>query len=144
MNPEKVFSFCNLAAMSGWVLLIIAPRWKYTRHIVLSGLLPLILATLYLTLVVVYFNNTEGGFGSLPEVMTLFDNPFAVLTGWVHYLAFDLFVGAWEVEDSRKHGVSHWLVIPCLLLTFMLGPVGMLAYFVIRAIKTKRFVHDNF
>ena len=46
----------------------------------------------------------------------------------MHYLAFDLFIGSWEVRDARRHGVPHVLVIPCLLMTFLLGPIGLLAY----------------
>jgi hypothetical protein len=77
-----------------------------------------------------------GGFGSLPALMVLFTDPALVTVGWIHYLAFDLFVGCWEVNDSRKQGINHWLVIPCLLLTFLLGPIGLALYFVLRAVKT--------
>jgi hypothetical protein len=51
----------------------------------------------------------------------------------VHYLAFDLFVGGWEVRDAVARGVSRWLVAPCLLLTFIFGPAGWLAYYAVRA-----------
>jgi hypothetical protein len=56
-----------------------------------------------------------------------------LLAGWTHYLAFDLIVGSWEVRDARERGISHWLVVPCLALTFMFGPVGFLAYQALRA-----------
>ncbi len=56
----------------------------------------------------------------------LFENPYLLLAGWVHFLAFDLLVGAWEVRDARRVGITHLLVVPCLLLTFMAGPVGLL------------------
>lgn len=79
-------------------------------------------------LLVLFFGQADGGFGSLAGVMKLFTNPWAVLAGWVHYLAFDLFVGAWEVRDAEQHGVSHLLVVPCLFFTFMLGPIGLLMY----------------
>ena len=68
----------------------------------------------------------------LEGVKQLFANDYILLAGWVHYLAFDLFIGAWEVRDARLVGISHWLVIPCLLFTFMLGPVGLGMYFVLR------------
>ena len=57
----------------------------------------------------------------------------AAAGGWVHYLAFDLFIGAWQVRDARVQGISHLLVIPCLQLTFLFGPAGLLLYFLIRA-----------
>ena len=61
-----------------------------------------------------------------------FSVPETVLVGWVHYLAFDLFVGAWEVRDAQRRSISHLYVVPCLLFTLMLGPVGLLAYLTLR------------
>lgn len=55
-----------------------------------------------------------------------------LLAGWVHYLAFDLFIGSWEVRDAQRHGLSHLLVVPCLALTFLFGPVGLLLYLGLR------------
>jgi hypothetical protein len=75
-----------------------------------------------------YFFRSEGGFSSLPDVARLFMNPWLLLAGWIHYLAFDLLVGSWEARDARKHGINHLLVIPCLILTFMFGPAGWLLY----------------
>ena len=56
--------------------------------------------------------------------------------GWIHYLAFDLFVGAWEVRDAQARGIHHLLVIPCLFLTLMAGPGGLLLYWAIRIVHT--------
>jgi hypothetical protein len=67
----------------------------------------------------------------------LFTEPALLLAGWVHYLAFDLFVGAWELRDAQQRGVPHAAVIPCLVVTFMLGPIGLLAYFGLRAVAGK-------
>jgi hypothetical protein len=82
------------------------------------------------------YRGADGGFGSLADVATLFSKQELLLAGWVHYLCFDLFIGAWEVRDSQRHGTPHLLVIPCLLMTFMLGPIGLLFYFAIRSVKT--------
>lgn len=128
MSPETIFSICNLAALLGWVLLIGAPRWRWTLQIVRSGILPMILALVYLALIVASFGNMEGSFNSLAEVAKLFRNEWVLLAGWVHYLAFDLFVGSWEVDDASERRLPHLLVIPCLALTFLLGPIGFLAY----------------
>jgi ABA DEFICIENT 4-like len=76
---------------------------------------------------------SAGNFQTLAGVGALFDNRWLLLAGWVHYLAFDLFIGAWQVRDARVYGISHLLVIPCLILTFLFGPVGLLLYFLIRA-----------
>ncbi len=83
-------------------------------------------------LLVINWGGSRGGFSSLHGVAELFSNPWLLLAGWVHYLAFDLFVGTWEVRDSLERGVPRLLVVPCLLLTFMLGPVGFLTYHVTR------------
>jgi hypothetical protein len=57
----------------------------------------------------------------------------ALLAGWIHYLAFDLFTGAWEARDARRLRISRWLVAPCLLLTFLFGPLGLGLYLLLRA-----------
>ena len=62
----------------------------------------------------------------------LFDNPWALLAGWTHYLAFDLFIGGWEVRDAQRRGIPHLLIVPALVLTFLLGPAGLLLYLAIR------------
>ena len=81
---------------------------------------------------------SDGGFGSLPEVSALFANQWLLLAGWIHYLAFDLFVGSWEVRDAAERNISHWLMIPCLVLTFLFGPVGLLTYFALRSTAKMR------
>jgi Domain of unknown function (DUF4281) len=137
MNPEVLFSAANLFALAGWMLLAALPRWKWTDRLVLSGGFSLVLAGLYLVLLVRFFGSSEGGFQSLEQVSKLFQQPYLLLAGWVHYLAFDLFVGCWEVRDARHRGVPHWLVLPCLALTFLFGPVGLLAYYGVRSFARK-------
>jgi len=55
----------------------------------------------------------------------------------VHYLAFDLFVGTWETRDAAGRGISRWLVAPCLLLTFLFGPIGWLSYHLVRRARAR-------
>ena len=144
MSPETIFSICTKLVLPGWLLLIFAPRWKWTAHFIAACVLPLALAVVYLFLVATHFGQSEGGFGSLAEVSLLFRNPHNLLAGWIHYLAFDLFIGAWEVRDARASGIHHLLVVPCLVLTFMFGPVGLLLYFLLRfAVKRKFLVGDT-
>ncbi len=134
MNAETVFSIANSLALIGWILLIFAPRWRWMQKIVASGGISLLLAIAYLILIVLFFGKAEGGFGSLADVMKLFTNQWATLAGWIHYLAFDLFVGGWEVRDAESRGISHWFVIPCLILTFLFGPIGFLLYNILRLV----------
>jgi Domain of unknown function (DUF4281) len=138
MKAEQIFSIANLLAMLSWLLIIILPRWRVTAKIVLNAAIPLLLSVAYLVLIILFFGAAEGGFGSLANVMKLFTNEWAVLAGWIHYLAFDLFVGSWEVKDAQANGISHWFVIPCLILTFLLGPIGFLLYNILRLFLAKK------
>ncbi len=143
MKAEQIFSIANLIAMVSWIILAVAPRWILTRKIILSGAIPLLLSVAYLVLIVLFFGSADGGFSSLAEVMKLFTNEWSVLAGWIHYLAFDLFVGIWEVKDAQKKNISHWFVIPCLFLTFMLGPIGFLLYSILRFFLAKEVKNDQ-
>lgn len=143
MKAETVFQICNTIAPIGWLLMAVAPKWTWTRKLILSGLLPLLLSLPYLTIIVTTFGDSGGDFGSLAGVMKLFESPWAVTAGWIHYLAFDMFIGAWEVSDSQKHGIAHWKVIPCLVLTFLFGPIGLLCYSVLRYAKTRHLAHHG-
>ena len=132
MSAETLFTLCGRLALVGWLLLIVAPRWRWSSRIIAKFVIPLILAAVYLGLLATHAPGARGGFGSLAAVGELFDDPWILLAGWVHYLAFDLFLGAWEVRDAGREGITHWLVVPCLVLTFLVGPVGLLAYCAIR------------
>ena len=134
MNADTVFTICNFSVVPGWILLTVAPRWKGTQWLVHFGIVPLALAVVYLCLAATSFigPDVEGGFGSLEGVAALFANPNALLAGWIHYLVFDLFVGAWEVRDARRRGIPHLALLPCLILTLALGPMGLLLYLALR------------
>ena len=145
MSAESLFGYATNFVLIGWLLLLIVPTWKYTRAIVQTGIIPILLSALYLYLILRYWGSAEGGFDSLAEVMKLFDNPYAALAGWVHFLAFDLWIGTWEAGDAAKNGIHRLIMVPCLLLTFMFGPIGLLLYIVIRTIKTRNFFgYENF
>ena len=135
LTPDSLFSLANPLALLGWALLVLAPRWRGTKVLVLSGAWSLGLALAYAALLATHYlsgHGAEGGFGSLAAVAALFRDPWALLAGWVHYLCFDLFTGAWEVRDAQRRGVPHWALVPALVLTFLFGPVGLLVYFGVR------------
>jgi hypothetical protein len=131
-----------MLVMPGWLLLVVFPKWLWTTRLITSFLIPTVLGLVYAGIFVAHAQVMPegGGFGSPAEVAILFSNPYLLTAGWIHYLAFDLFVGSWEVRDAQQQGVNHLLVIPCLLLTFLLGPTGLVLYLVVRTIKTKRFM----
>lgn len=135
MTPDLLFSIANNLAIATWVLLAALSRRRWVTDVVSGRAVPLIFGVAYLAIVTTTFAGAEGSFSSLRGVMTLFTNPWMLLAGWLHYLAFDLLIGSWEVRDARTRGIPHWMVIPCLFLTLMFGPVGWLAY---RALRLAR------
>lgn len=145
MTPDSIFSICNTIAMIGWLLLIILSPFWFDTDKLLIGIIVTLFAIVYAWCISESFAADDvEKFSTLDGVMSLFTNKMAVTAGWVHYLAFDLMTGIWIKKNSLKYGISHWLIIPCLLFTFMLGPVGLLLYFFIRVMKTKQYFADNY
>ena len=130
MTAEQIFSLLNLIAMAAWLVLILFPRAQWTTKVV--PVVPALLAVVYVALLAVALPQSEGSFSSLAGVSALFENRWALLAGWTHYLAFDLFIGGWEVRDAQSRGIPHLLIVPALILTFLFGPAGLLLYLVIR------------
>jgi hypothetical protein len=137
MEPARLFEIVNLVPLPGWLLLVFLPGWRWTP-LVTACILPAILAVVYLALFAANVGSAEGGFGSLAGVKSLFAVDAILLAGWIHYLAFDLFVGSWEVRDARRNNIRHWWVLPCLVLTFLLGPAGLLLYWVLRSLMVRK------
>lgn len=136
MDLERIFSVAGAIASVGWLFLIVVPKRQLAVHVA-GVFFPLLLALMYFYFIFTNIQGAEGGFGSLADVATLFQKQELLLAGWIHYLCFDLFIGAWEVRDSQAHGIPHLVVIPCLIMTFMLGPIGLLFYFAIRTAKLR-------
>ncbi len=132
MSDAQLFQIANTTALVSWIALALQPR-RVVR--LLQLLVPGAFAVLYIWLIATSLPGAEGGFDSLAHVKQLFTSDRAVLAGWVHYLAFDLFIGCWEVLDAQERRIHHLLVVPCLFLTFMFGPAGLLLYLTLRSIK---------
>ena len=143
MTSEQVFSVSNFVAVAGWLILIVAGRARWAAALVTGAILPSLFAVVYSGLIITHWGETQGGFSTLAGVRSLFSNQWLLLAGWVHYLAFDLFVGSWEVSDARNHHISHWAVVPCLVLTLLFGPAGFLAYSLVRLLKSRTLRLDT-
>lgn len=133
---DWVFIAANAVVFPAWLLLILQPRNPWTARLVHAAFVPLILGALYITgmmIAILTDAMAEGaGFLTLDQVMALFDSRLVALNGWIHYLAFDLFVGAWIARDAMRIGATYILTALCLLLTFMLGPLGLTLYLAYR------------
>ncbi len=138
MTPDILFQYTGPMAMLGWLCLTLAPLAPRIADAIAALAIPALLSVAYTALILVNWSTAPGGFGSLAEVMALFTNPAIALAGWVHYLAFDLFVGAWITRTARAERISHLLILPCLVLTFLFGPAGFLAFTALRATYAAR------
>ncbi len=136
MTYESLFSVINMSVLPAWFLLIFLPRIGLTKQVVHSGLYPLLLGVFYLSALVWSISSGvtggEANFTSISGITAIFQSPLGVLVGWSHYLVFDLFVGAWIGRDSQRRGIPHLAVAPCQFFTFLLGPVGLLSYLLLR------------
>lgn len=129
MNPEDLFGLASAAVLPGWALLILAPRRWPVLNAVPALIIPGALSALYAVLVLTHFAQAVqagGGFGSLAEVAVLFQDDWALLAGWVHYLAFDLFVGAWAAARMDRDGIDRVVQACVLVAVFLVGPLGLL------------------
>ena len=138
MTPQRVFSIASTFAMAGWLALILAGRWTCVPRILCKFIIPGLIATAYTALILTHWVGHPGGYGSLDEVRQLFTNPWLLTAGWIHYLAFDLFCGAWQVRESQRLGIGHLWTVPCLVITFLFGPMGYLLFLLLRATKGQR------
>lgn len=138
MDLELVFTITATMSLIGWATLLIYPLAPLLLDKVTGILLPVLLGLAYASMAPVFFSGLEGGYDSLASVMLLFKNPEAVMAGWIHYLAFDLFIGAWQARNARINGISHYLILPALILTLILGPIGLIIYLITKYIALKR------
>ncbi|WP_332683059.1 ABA4-like family protein [Bosea sp. (in: a-proteobacteria)] len=130
---DDAFTLAGRLAIIGWLALILLPRWRGVSAALAGWIIPALLSLVYLVLIAVFWHDAEGGFASLDAVASLFASKPLLLAGWVHYLAFDLFLGNWILRRSQEAALPHWLMVPILFLTFLFGPAGYLAFLLLRA-----------
>lgn len=135
MTASGLFSAFNMLAMAGWITLAlgIALKRDWLRDVVAGTYIPVAISAAYLVLIVFFFAGAAGGFDTLENVQKLFTSPWAALAGWIHYLAFDLFMGARIARGFAERGLPRWPLVLLLPLTFLFGPIGYLAFEIIKA-----------
>lgn len=137
MDTSLVFQIVNTVVLPAWLILIFFPKKAWRNTVIYSF-------AMAMSLVYAYYVASGLGeldmdaFSTLEGIKAMFTTDVAVLTGWVHYLVFDLLVGNWVLNNAQKHKINHYLIIPCLLLCFIFGPVGFLLYSIIKLVKVKK------
>lgn len=141
IDPEIAFSIAGMLAMAGWAALALALFVTPARKIAWPAaqlVIPALLAGGYVLLL---WNGRSafeaGGFGSIQEVRSLFANDHALAAGWLHYLGFDLFVGAWITRDGTTRALPPLLILICLPPAFLFGPAGLLLYIILRLVMRR-------
>ena len=139
MNYEIIFNIYNTGILIFWLFLLVFPKSKLTQKMTDFPWIPLVIAFGY-----IYFLGTSDSifsvdFSTLSGLTEMFQNsnPRGVAAGWLHYLAFDFWVGCWILRDSQKKGVKHAFIIFPMLFTFMLGPVGLIIYTLVLLFQKK-------
>jgi Domain of unknown function (DUF4281) len=137
---ETIFNGANLFVMIFWFLMIFLPFWGWTQRIMRSlwTVVPMALVYALLVLPNALTLLAELANPSVTNIAALLGTPAGATIGWIHFLAFDLFVGRWAYLDSRQRGINGFLVSPTLFFVFMFGPLGLLLYLLVRAVASRR------
>ena len=139
MTELQAFSLINLIPLVGWLSLALAPL-RRPLLIAVARVAATAVAVAYVVMIAAALSRPGPPVDrmSLPGLAHAFSDPRVMLVGWAHYLALDLWTGAWEAQDAGERGVPHWALLPCLVLTFLAGPVGLLVYLCVRAIARRQ------
>ena len=133
MTAQQVFHIANVFALLGWIVLVFLPSHRAAVEGVARTLVPGLLSIAYAVILIpLALHSGSGSIASWEGMAAMLNQPWLLVAGWLHYLAFDLLVGTWQVETAHKEGIPYVAMLPCLLLTFVLGPIGFLAFLVAR------------
>jgi hypothetical protein len=131
---DLLFNLSNFIVLPFWLLIIFAPHWRVTQSVLRSLWVVVPSALLYTALVLPALPALMAlvASPSLAAISSGLGTPLGATTVWAHLVTFDLFAGRWAYLDSRERQISAWLASPALLFIFMLGPFGLLLYFLLR------------
>jgi len=143
LTYEKIYYIANIGVIPCWLLLIFLPNHIITKLFVKSVIIPALLSTAYIlvTYQIYITENIFEVFGlylGLNELYALFSNEAFLLIFWLHFLSISLFVGNWIVNDSKVYTISRFFVILALIITYFTGPVGLVLYWLIRVLYSKK------
>jgi hypothetical protein len=136
VSPELAFSLLNLAVLPWWGLWLVVPRSRWAIRAASHTAILVALCGVYAALVAAALGGGGPGGSGYDALRSALGTPLGFLAGWTHYLAFDLFVGAWILREALRLEVE---VRPYLLFTLLLGPLGLGAFLVRRALRLRSF-----
>ena len=143
-NIEMIYLWTNIGVIPFWFILLFFPQSKICKFFVTSIVPYLIFGSVYIYLLYYFFISEYEFFNNfnlylgLDELMNLFSNQAFLITLWIHFLAINLFCGSWIVNDSQKLLISKHLIFIPLLITYFIGPVGIIIYWIIRIFYAKK------
>ena len=139
-----IYSWLNIGVIPFWLILLFFPQSKICGMFVTSIFPILILGSLYLYLFYYFYvfgiNFLENFnlYLGLYNLRDLFENESFLILFWTHFLAVNLFCGAWIVKDSQKIYMSKFLVFFPIVITYFVGPIGIFVYWILRIFFAKR------
>ncbi|PKF61581.1 DUF4281 domain-containing protein [Psychromonas sp. psych-6C06] len=141
MNSQQIVAKINSKDQQTLAIGSININKKSIDWLLLIGgrIVPIALSILYVVLLIIFWGSSpDGGFSSLESVAILFESEGNLATGWIHFLALDLLVGRWMIDDINRTNKAKWRLIPCLPLTFFYGPAGLLLHLLLNAIVNRK------
>ena len=148
LNYENIYLIANWGVIPFWVLLIVLPNHGVTNFFAQSVIAPLLLAIAYGF--VAYDIFLEGNilnsfelYRGLEDLYSMFSSEAFLLIFWLHFLAISLFLGAWIARDSQKYMVPRFFLIISLILTYFVGPGGLIIYWFIRIFFAKKISFND-
>ena len=145
---ENIYLFANWGVLPFWLMLVFIPNHSITKIFCHSILAPLLLAIAYVFVarqIILDGNILEGfklyiGLDGLEEI---YSNDSLRLVFWLHFLAISLFIGSWIARDCQRYMVPKILSIPCIIITYFTGPLGVVIYWFVRIFYAKKINFDE-
>ena len=141
---ETLYMWINLGILPFWFILIVFPQSHLSR-IFVTSIFPFFLLSgvyifiLYKSYLIGYdFNDNFTLYLGLTELSRLFEDHLYIMIFWTHFIAINLFIGGWIVKDSEKFLINKVLLALPLILTYLIGPLGLFLYWIIRIFYAKR------
>jgi hypothetical protein len=141
---ENIFLWLNISVLPFWFVLIFFPRSKICKILTVSIFPLFIFSLIYSYLIYDFFNNDYNFLGNfslylgLDSLLNLLSNTSFTILFWIHFLAINLFCGAWVVNDSEKYFITKFLISFPLIFIYFIGPLGLFLYWIIKIFYTKR------